>query len=268
MPYTPHPSAGTLPADETVIWRFMSLAKFLSFVTKSSIFFSQARKLRNEDPYEGTLALPNLLFYRQVMTDESFARQIMRTAPDQPLPSNYRDVFSPDEQKRIGEIFASTTYVNCWNISRHESAFLWSIYASASDGIAIRSTIGRLKKSIEKEKRDIYIGPVVYADYHSEVIPEGNKLTPFFRKRKSFEAERELRACFIELVESVGWSDRALTDNPPGHYVPCDVQALVEEIFVSPAVQQWYADAVSELVQKFGARFPIRKSSLSDPAIF
>lgn len=267
MPYEPHPSAGTLPPDDTVIWRFMSLAKFLSLLTKSSIYFCQARRLRDIDPYEGTWSRPNLQFY-QLMKNEAFAREVLQIAPHEPLPPNLADVFSPDRQKQLGDIFASTTYVNCWNISEHESAFLWSIYASPSDGIGIRSTIGRLKNSIEKEKRGIYIGPVVYMDYNADRIPEGNKLNPFFRKRKSFEAERELRACFIELVDGIGWSDRALTVNPSGHYISCDIHALVDEVFVSPAAPQWFADAVSEVALKFGTGFSIRKSPLSDPAIF
>src|SRR6266850_1591224 len=267
MPYEPHPSAGTLPPDDTVIWRFMSLAKFLSFLTKSSIYFCQARRLRNDDPFEGTLPRPNLEFYQQMMTNEAYARQVLQTAPHEPLPSNYLDVFSPDRQKQMGDIFASTTYVNCWNICTHESAFLWSIYASTSDGIGIRSTIGRLKKSVEKGERDIFIGPVVYMDYNVVPISQAISLNSLFRKRKSFEAECELRACFIGLVDGIGWSDAALTANPAGHYVSCDMHILVEEVFVSPAAPQWYADAVSEVVRKFGTGFLIRKSALSDPAI-
>jgi len=43
---------------------------------------------------------------------------------------------------------------------------------------------------------------------------------------------------------------------------------LVDEVFVSPAAAQWYADAVSEVALKFGPGFSVRKSSLLDPAIF
>lgn len=121
MPYEPHPSAGTLPPDDTVIWRFMSLAKFLSLLTKSSIHFCQARMLRRDDPFEGTLSLPNLIFYRLIMTNEAFARQVFQIAPHEPLPPNYREVFSPGRQRQLGDIFASTTYVNCWHISEYES---------------------------------------------------------------------------------------------------------------------------------------------------
>jgi hypothetical protein len=93
MPYTPHPSAGTLPPDDTVIWRFMSLAKFLSLLTKSSIYFCQVRKLRNDDPYEGSLSRPNLVFYQQVMANETFARQVMQIEPNEPLPLTTKTFF-------------------------------------------------------------------------------------------------------------------------------------------------------------------------------
>ena len=93
---------------------------------------------------------------------------------------------------------------------------------------------------------------------------EDNSLNKFFRKRKSFEAERELRACFIELVDGVGWSERALIVNPPGHYVSCDIPTLVDRVFVSPTAPQWYAEAVSEVIAKFGLEFPISKSSISE----
>jgi hypothetical protein len=109
---------------------------------------------------------------------------------------------------------------------------------------------------------------VLYIDYNSEPIPPDNSLNLFFRKRKSFDAERELRACFIEHVDGIGFSDAAVTANSPGHYISCDIHVLIDEVFVSPAAPQWYADAVSEVASKFGTEFSIRKSPLSDPAIF
>jgi hypothetical protein len=245
----------------------MSLAKFLSLLAKSSIYFCQALRHRNDDPFEGTLSRPNLMFHQQ-MENPAFARQFFQMGPDETLPPNYLDVFSSNRQKQLSDIFASTTYVNCWNISEHESAFLWSMYSSPSDGIGIRSTVARLKKSIEIEKRNIYVGPVLYMDFNSEPIPQDNTFNVFFRKRKSFEAERELRACFMETVDGVGFSERAMSANPPGHYVSCDIHALVDHLFVSPSAPQWYADAVSDVAEKFGAKFPVRKSSISDPAIF
>ena len=257
-----------MPADDTVIWRFMTPAKFLSLLTKSSIYFCQALKLRSVDPFEGTLPGLNRAFYELMMNSEEFARRFMRLGPTDPLPHNYREVFSPAWRKRLNDVFASTAYVNCWNMNEFESAFLWSIYAPVGEGVAIRSTVGRLKNSIAAEKRDIYIGPIIYLDYTSESIDESNSFNVFFRKRKSFEAERELRACFLNLLEGVGWSEEALTRNPGGLHISCDLSALIEKIFISPAAPDWYFDALTDTLQKMGYRFPITKSSLSDPAVF
>jgi hypothetical protein len=56
--------------------------------------------------------------------------------------------------------------------------------------------------------------------------------------------------------------------NPPDHYVSCDIPTLVDRVFVSPTAPQWYAEAVSEVVAKFGLEFPISKSSISGPCDF
>lgn len=268
MPYEAHPSAGELPHDNTIIWRFMNLAKFLSAISTSSLYFSQGSVLRTIDPYEGSRPLKNLLFFQLMSSNERFAKAFLKIPDTEKLPENFMEVFSVETHKKLGAIFSSTTYINCWHMSEHESAFLWSVYASISDGICIKSNVARLKKSLELEKRPIYIGPVQYIDYQIDGIDGGNMLNPFFKKRKSFESEKELRACFMELLPDIGWSERALTENPQGIYMPCDLPALVDEVFVSPSAPEWYADAVSASLVKFGYNFPVRKSSLASPAIF
>ena len=245
----------------------MSLAKFLSTITTSSLHFCQAIILRETDPYEGSLPLPNLRLH-QLMADEKFARQFLRIPDSDALPPNFKEFFSPAQTKSINSRFAATLYINCWHMSEHESAFLWSVYASTLDGVCVKSTVGRLKQSIEQEKRDIYIGPVLYIDFEKESIDQSNAFNPFFRKRKSFEAEKELRACFTELLPNIGWSERALTENPRGIPISCELPALVEEVVIAPTAPQWYADAVSASLGKFGFKFVVRKSPLGSPAIF
>ena len=53
------------------------------------------------------------------------------------------------------------------------------MYASIADGVGIKSTVGRLRKSIEGEVQNIYIGPVNYIDYQIDHISENNLLNPF-----------------------------------------------------------------------------------------
>ncbi|MDQ1391242.1 MAG: hypothetical protein QOF30_219, partial [Acidimicrobiaceae bacterium] len=57
MTYAKHPVFVT-PSDETTLWRYMDLPKFVSLLEKGALFFSRADKLG--DPYEGSLTGPTL----------------------------------------------------------------------------------------------------------------------------------------------------------------------------------------------------------------
>jgi len=267
MPYQHHPSAGELPDRQIPIWRFLGLAKFFSLLTSSSLYFSQVLQLKKSDPYEGSLTLLNREFREAMIRDEGFARTFLQLPPDHPLPSNYREIWCPEREKVFRQIFSAITYVNCWHMSAHESAFLWSNYASLTDGIAIRSTIGRLCDSVSSEPRPIYVGPVRYIDYRKEGIREDNVFNAFFCKRKSFDPERELRACFSHLTEGVGLSAKSITANPTGIAIPCSISALVDEVIVSPFAPDWSLDVVSNVCRAIGHDLRLTKSSISDPAI-
>lgn len=89
--------------------------------------------------------------------------------------------------------------VSCWNMSDEESAALWQLYCSSQDGVVIQTTVGRLIRSLEKERRDIYIGEVKYINYVTDSIPINNALYPYLYKRISFQHERELRAIVFSL---------------------------------------------------------------------
>jgi hypothetical protein len=156
-------------------------------------------------------------------------------------------------------------------MSEYESAFLWSVYASPRDGIAIRSTIGRLKASLSHDSRTFTIGPIKYIDYNTEAIETNNLIAPIFRKRKSFEAEKELRVCFINIQDD---RIRQLISNPtqevsqlPGHYVPIQLKELVTVIYISPGAPDWYSDAVVGTASGLGLGLPVQKSPLFGPAI-
>jgi hypothetical protein len=74
VPYQQSPFVDELPSDDTIIWRFMSLSKFLSLITQSALFFCQHARLKREDPYEGTLSRPNLELLQKMSSDPEFAK--------------------------------------------------------------------------------------------------------------------------------------------------------------------------------------------------
>lgn len=54
MPFVSnHPAIPSVPSDDQVIWRFMSLEKLLSLLVSSKLHFAQLKSLQQEDPFEG-----------------------------------------------------------------------------------------------------------------------------------------------------------------------------------------------------------------------
>ena len=269
MPYRPHEVAGELPEDNTVIWRFMSLPKFLSIVTRNCLYFCQLDHLRRSiDPFEGTLSKLDLEFFRRVSDDQEFARRALKLEGE---PSKaILEALSPDVQKQTTNMAARIAYVNCWNMCEYESAFLWSVYASHGDGIAIRSNIGKLKSALEKEPRALFIGKVKYTDFEREHVQNlGNFMVPIFHKRKSFEAEQELRICFLEDINQVISGIESIgADLASGVYVSVGLAELIDEVYMSPTSPDWYSEAVVATMRAMGLRLSHQKSSLSSPAIF
>ena len=53
--------------------------------------------------------------------------------------------------------------VSCWHMSTCESAAMWSLYSKTNEGIAIRSTVGRLLEQVDRNTNVyIKIGKVIY----------------------------------------------------------------------------------------------------------
>ncbi len=69
----PHPEF-VHPSDLKVkIWRFMSLAKFLSLLHTNSLYFSRSDKLG--DPFEGSISLRDSEIERSISEEESLAKR-------------------------------------------------------------------------------------------------------------------------------------------------------------------------------------------------
>ncbi len=83
--------------------------------------------------------------------------------------------------------------INSWHLSDYESAALWELYGTET-GIAIQSTIGKLKDSFARTDDTIWIGKVNYIDFNHDWMDEWNYLEAFVIKRPSFFYEAEIRA--------------------------------------------------------------------------
>ena len=226
--YTNNPNI-TLPEDQdTVVWKYLDLSKFLDLLISKKLFMSRSDKF--EDQYEGTFSEPTF-------------EEIKKLAVNNP---EFLDFYKSHREKVV---------VSSWHINEYESFAMWQIFTQNSEGLAIQSTIGRLQKALEVEKDfKQYIGEVNYIDYKKEYIPFDDMFFPFLFKRKSFQYEREVRIL-------ADLSDQEIKIND-GIKINVDINQLIEKIYIHPKSENWYKKLVIELVSKLGFDFEIEKSDL------
>ena len=219
----------TLPDDDnTIIWKYLDLSKFLDMLLSKQLFMSRSDKF--EDQYEGTFSEPTF-------------EEIRKIAADNP---DFLDFYKSHREK---------VTISSWHINEYESFAMWQIFTQNTEGLAIQTTIGRLKRALEKEKKtEQFIGEVNYIDYKKEFIPFDDNFFPFLFKRKSFQYEREIR-----IISDLSKKDIRI-DN--GLKVDVDLQEMIEKIYIHPKSENWYKKLVIELVSKLGFDFLIGKSDL------
>ncbi|WP_391523634.1 hypothetical protein [Neopusillimonas maritima] len=122
-----------------------------------------------------------------------------------------------------------------------------------SHALAIQTTVGSIYTALGKNP-DISIGRIEYVDF-DEYFADVNGA--FWRKRKPFEHEREVRL----LVSDD--SQVAL-----GLALPCDIPTLIQSVVVSPKAPDWFLLLVEDLTVKFGFQLPISKSRLAERPFF
>ena len=218
----------TLPDDNTIIWKYLDLSKFLDMLLSKQLFMSRSDKF--EDQYEGTFSEPTF-------------EEIRKISADNP---KFLDFYKSHREK---------VTISSWHINEYESFAMWQIFTQNTEGLAIQTTIGRLKKALEQEKKtEQFIGEVNYIDYKKEFIPFDDNFFPFLFKRKSFQYEREIR-----IISDMSKKEMRI-DN--GLKVDVDINEMIEKIYIHPKSENWYKKLVIELVSKLGFDFKIEKSDL------
>jgi hypothetical protein len=175
--------------------------------------------------------------------------------------------------------------VNCWHMNNSESAAMWNSYSYRNSGIALQSTFQRLKDSIKFCKEEIIIGEVQYLNYRNEWLKE-NSLgwEIFLTKKRPYEYERELRALNIvydddndsdnkELLNDFFLrnyrinlpkgqkitakkmlsmhNDKILPIYIPGKHIKIDLDILIENIYISPYVDDYFIEVIKSLIEKY-----------------
>lgn len=220
--YAPHRLFSPPPNSETRVWHYMDLFKFLSLIDRSALYFARLDSL--DDPFEGEMTHLDHAEH----TDPHFAEVTISL------------------RKRI--------HVNCWHMNKHESAAMWKMYSHAGHGIAIQSTFARMCRAFTGDTPSVHIGMVEYRDYATERIEGGDPERVALSKRRSFEYEHELRAAVI--------LEQASPEDILGTTIPVDLDALIEAIYLSPAIHAWQERTLRSVLEKYGSGRLLQRSEL------
>jgi hypothetical protein len=239
------------PSSDEAIWRYMDLPKLISLLSTKALFFARSDFLG--DPFEGSLPTAT------VQSREDEVRNRDPDGADDEIDS-YRRWWS-DARK--------TTAINSWYTSETESMAMWRLYGVVNEALAIRSSVARLFRALERAPERIFVGKVNYVHFDTAIIPWRNLLVPYFTKDVSFAHENEIRAVYSkDLATNEEDSSEEIDDQAGGVYIPIDLKELVQEIYVSPVSKPWFSAAATAAVSCFGHGFPIIQSRLGQPPRF
>ena len=262
MPIISHKAL--IPAeDQLEIWRYLDLDKFESLLNTSSLFFCRTDKF--SDPFEGSV--PKKEFHHRAIEQKKISR------------INFKKILSDEDadesSKSIGEFHKRLKrcfVVNCWHINDGESDAMWRLYLKTNEGVAIKTTVSKLKESFLELDEDVFISRVRYLDFENDIwyhkydypITGYNMFSPMVHKRKAFIHENELRI-FQKLQEpenDIDYWEKA--SNNIGKFIQCNIHNLIEKVILPPTADEKVERFVNNLMDKYSLKCPLDKSKLVD----
>ena len=250
------------PTDENIkIWHYVSFAQFVRLLDRKALFFTRVDRL--EDKFEAML--PKHIF------DPLLEAQVTE---------EQRHILEANKERILAyvEFLKKCAVVNCWHINDYESNFMWKLYLTGEEGVAIQSTYRRLSDSFNNyDENDVFIGVINYIDHEKKVLPLNNAYEPFVHKNISFEPEKELRVMLSKItrkelaklpqnsVLKLGKPD-FLEFPVNGVEAQIDLETLIEKVVVSPKTGKWFEEVVVSITKKYGLDKPVIPSLLSSYA--
>lgn len=265
--------------DDTALWRYIDFARLYSLVAQRALYFTPAYMLRDLEPYE--LRVPVSI---SSSNRDAWISSYKQHFPDDP---DGISVFERFQQSAEDSLLYGLG-ISCWHVNSDENSALWQIYVPNTSGVAIKTTLGRLKQGINCRRRYITADIVEYIDYFSEgykAHPSAIGFEQIYHKAKFFEYEREFRLAYRydRNLKEFEMSEQALQVASPkqsqemrdqlhlqredflrtGPYVPVEPTVLISEIVVSPHAGSWFFQLVAGLIRtNVSPDIPVRRSAV------
>lgn len=211
-----------------LLWRYFNASRFLSFLKTGALYFAPVSNFN--DRFEGAVAI----------------------IPPQLIDPRYQELDFADNAFRSTK---DDTNVNCWHQAEHENDAMWKLYAEESKGVAISSTISRMRMALKpffftpqaREPEKLWVGPVRYVDL-TRVRLKALGFQRYFYKHLVFEFEREFRLA-LNLEQARLWHG---VSEAKGVFVSADPGELIERIILGPLLSEETREEISEQVKNAG----------------
>jgi hypothetical protein len=196
---------------KTILWRYMDFIAFLDMLVSKTLYLTRVDKLaRLGDQFEGLF--PDTVDLRGLFREEMTRRYNA-------------------EKARNGRRFY---YANCWHANNSESDAMWKVYAKNDRGVAIRTTVERLKGSFDEAPEHIWIAQVRYENKWRGFLMKDPTLHACLTKRKPFVHEQEVRVIWFD--KDAERNGRVGRDNAR---VQCNLNRLIETLYLAPTCSRW-----------------------------
>jgi hypothetical protein len=138
---------------------------------------------------------------------------------------------------------------------------MWSLYTQTIYGIAIKSSVDRLKTAFNQSSREVFFGCVEYRDHDEEPrslysVADTIPLKAILQKRVCYKHECELRA-FSHLMPPLPEEPtlgQIFVAPPPrvGLNIDIDLNRLVESITLGPKFPTWSRGILESALSQAG----------------
>lgn len=242
------------PHGNAAVWRYISIQKFTQLIEGASLFFCNAAKL--SDQYEVSIPESTVKLWRKELVLQGYTSE-----------DDINNEISIRLQSWQYGAMKKLTLINCWSTSPHESYALWKIYLGGKpDGVAIRTTVARLKSAINHAKdpypEDYFIGSVQYRNHLG--LDQLSRHEIITTKKLYYKFEEELRLYILNYPLSEGGIVPPY-DISVGRNVKVDLEKLLQYVYISPFAEKQLREQVASLLASKSLDINlIRESAIRD----
>ena len=223
--------------DKAILWRYMDIAKFISMLEQEAIWLARADTFG--DKHEGRF--PNEMRDYTIKVYEGFEDKTNSPVKD---AEDFQDYL------------VKNTFISCWHHNLEENMVMWEIYGKDKNAIAIQTTVEGIRDNIDSSSLSghaLIFKDVIYknADEISGVLLYEDC---FFRKRRHFSFEREVRISLDTYSH-----ENPTKNNPYGYKLPVFLSGMIDKVLVHPDSSGWFLDAVNSVTSKYELHAPVEK---------